>query len=206
MNKTKDETEITKQKLLYSALSVFSRLGYDKTSLEDIAKEAGFTRGAIYHNFGGKVQIFKALIDEFGVSASSIVKDVYCKDISPCDNIRLFIEKSLVYLEDNEDYRKTQMLIRFSNLHLYEELHDICIGISNDVDVFLSYLSDLLQAAIEQGEIAENTNIKAVAVSILGLVNGTSALWLINQTGFSIKEYAGNISECFVAGIKNRLK
>lgn len=202
MKKTKQENENTKQKLLYSALNVFNNLGYDKTRLEDIAQEAGFTRGAIYHNFGGKIQILEALIDEFGVRASVLVKKVYSDNATPCQNIRIFIEQSLSYIEINEDYRKIQALTMFNNLRLYEELQYICKKISDDVDIYLAYLSDLLQAGINQGEIKENINIHATAISILGLVNGISTLWLINQNGFSINDYANSITESFLNGIK----
>lgn len=202
MKKTKEENEITRKKLLYSALNVFVNLGYDKTRLEDIAQEAGFTRGAIYHNFGGKVQIFKALIDEFGIRASTIVKNVYSINVTPCENIRVFIEQSLAYIEDNEYYRKIQMLTMFNNLQLHEELKDICKNIAADITVFQSYLSGLLKSGIDQGEIKENINIQAISISILGSINGISMLWLINQNEFSIKEYAKDIAEYFLSGIK----
>lgn len=204
MKKSKLENEITRQKLLYAALNVFSSLGYDKTRLEDIAQEAGFTRGAIYHNFGGKVQILEALIDEFGVRASVIVKKVYSDNATPYQNIQIFIEQSLAYIEDNENYRKIQMLTMFNNLQLHEELQAICKNISDDVEVFLTYLSDLLQAGIEQGEIVKDINIHATAISILGLVNGVTTLWLINQKGFSSKDYAKDIANSFLDGLKNK--
>lgn len=202
MRKTKEESEITRQKLLYAALNVFSTLGYDKTRLEDIAHEAGFTRGAIYHNFGSKVQIFEALIDEFGVRASTIVRNVYSDQLTPCENIRAFIEQSLTYIERNENYRKIQILIMSNNLQFHEELKGICSNISVDIDAFLSYLSNLLVAGIKQQEISENINVQATAISILGLINGVSSLWLINQSLFSTKKYAQDIANCFLKGIK----
>ena len=47
MSRTKEEAEVTKQRLLKAALDVFSRKGYADTRLEDIAAEAGVTRGAM---------------------------------------------------------------------------------------------------------------------------------------------------------------
>ena len=42
---------------------MFSRRGYDKASLDEVAEEAGFTKGAVYSNFKGKEDLFLATID-----------------------------------------------------------------------------------------------------------------------------------------------
>jgi hypothetical protein len=59
-----------------------------------------------------------------------------------------------------------------------------------------------LQAGIQQGEFKENINIHASAVSILGLINGVSVIWLTNQNSFSIKDYSKDIAMNFLNGLK----
>jgi AcrR family transcriptional regulator len=53
----------TRERLLSSALVVFAREGFEGASLEEIAEEAGFSTGAIYSAFGGKQELFFALLD-----------------------------------------------------------------------------------------------------------------------------------------------
>jgi AcrR family transcriptional regulator len=55
--------EMTRTALIEAAAEVFTRRGFHAASLEEIAEVAGFTRGAIYSNFGGKEEIFIALLD-----------------------------------------------------------------------------------------------------------------------------------------------
>jgi AcrR family transcriptional regulator len=55
----------TRDVLIAAAMEVFARRGYEGASLEEIAETAGFTRGAIYKNFGGKEDLFFAVIDRF---------------------------------------------------------------------------------------------------------------------------------------------
>ena len=62
MRRTKEEAEQTRQDLLDAALTVFSQKGYTATRLEDVARAAGVTRGAIYHHFGSKAELYSALI------------------------------------------------------------------------------------------------------------------------------------------------
>jgi len=53
----------TRERLLGSALVVFAREGYEGASVEEIAEEAGFSTGAVYSSFGGKQELFFALLD-----------------------------------------------------------------------------------------------------------------------------------------------
>jgi AcrR family transcriptional regulator len=52
----------TRAHLLDAAASVIAEKGYDRTSLEDVAKRAGMTRGAIYGNFRNKEALFLAVV------------------------------------------------------------------------------------------------------------------------------------------------
>ena len=53
----------TRERLLASALVKFARKGFEGASLEEIAEEAGFSTGAVYSAFGGKQELFFALLD-----------------------------------------------------------------------------------------------------------------------------------------------
>ncbi len=58
-----EQREKTRTCLVQAAAKVFSRRGYDKASLDEVAEEAGFTKGAVYSNFKGKEDLFLATID-----------------------------------------------------------------------------------------------------------------------------------------------
>jgi AcrR family transcriptional regulator len=64
LNKHQLKTEATRRKLLQAALRVFSRDGFERSRLEDIASEAGHTRGAFYANFATKEDLFIALLEQ----------------------------------------------------------------------------------------------------------------------------------------------
>ncbi|PQD97439.1 TetR family transcriptional regulator [Mycobacterium sp. EPG1] len=56
-------SEHTRQVLLDAAEEVFARKGLTGAALEEIADAAGFTRGAIYSQFGAKEKLFLAVVD-----------------------------------------------------------------------------------------------------------------------------------------------
>lgn len=54
-------TEATTAALLDAARALFARDGYDATSLDAVAARAEVTKGAVYHHFKGKRQLFEAV-------------------------------------------------------------------------------------------------------------------------------------------------
>jgi AcrR family transcriptional regulator len=58
-------TAATRRKLLQSAERLFARDGFEAARLEDIAAEAGYTRGAFYANFQSKEDLFFALLEQW---------------------------------------------------------------------------------------------------------------------------------------------
>lgn len=54
---------LTRSRLVEVARDLFLREGYAKTSLERVAEEAGFSKGAVYSNFAGKDELCLAVMD-----------------------------------------------------------------------------------------------------------------------------------------------
>src|ERR1700756_4556310 len=54
----------TRARLLEAAARVYARRGFDAATLDEIAEEAGFTKGAVYDHFGSKENLLFALLDE----------------------------------------------------------------------------------------------------------------------------------------------
>jgi AcrR family transcriptional regulator len=58
-----DKRQRTRARLVAAAAEVIKEKGYDRTSLEEVARRAGMTRGAIYGNFKDKEELFLAVAE-----------------------------------------------------------------------------------------------------------------------------------------------
>jgi len=58
-----DRQRQTREALVFAARAVFARDGYHGAKLDLIAREAGFSKGAVYSNFTGKAALFLAVMD-----------------------------------------------------------------------------------------------------------------------------------------------
>jgi AcrR family transcriptional regulator len=55
-----------REQILDAANTLFSERGYDEVSVEDIANAAGVTRGLVHHYFGGRKEVYIALLEQLG--------------------------------------------------------------------------------------------------------------------------------------------
>jgi AcrR family transcriptional regulator len=60
----KEKQAHTRECLMHSAARVFARRGLQQASIDEVAEEAGFTKGAFYANFKNKEELFLAMLDE----------------------------------------------------------------------------------------------------------------------------------------------
>jgi len=56
-------SEETRARILESAIKLFSSNGYNKASVDNICADAGLSKGAFYHHFESKQDLFLALLD-----------------------------------------------------------------------------------------------------------------------------------------------
>ncbi|MDQ3789200.1 MAG: TetR/AcrR family transcriptional regulator, partial [Actinomycetota bacterium] len=60
-----ESVALTRARLLDAAEEVFAEHGFGRTTLEQIAERAGYTRGAVYANFTSKDDLFLAVLDRW---------------------------------------------------------------------------------------------------------------------------------------------
>jgi AcrR family transcriptional regulator len=55
-----------REQILDAANALFAERPYDKVSIEDVASAAGVTRGLVHHYFGGRTDVYIALLERLG--------------------------------------------------------------------------------------------------------------------------------------------
>ena len=196
MRRTKEEAEQTRQDLLDAALTVFSQKGYTAARLEDVARTAGVTRGAIYHHFGSKADLYSALIDE----ANQVGNSAIDRAINEGGTFTQVVTRILVYsfalLEEDQRFSEvTALLLTTPDVEVLSKRR------SDEAQELVDSISGFFRLIIEQGELRQDLDPQMAARAFLGYQYGLSSLWLFNRNAFSIKESAPELAEIFVRGI-----
>ena len=61
---TRPKRADVRAKIIAAARESFARQGYQRTNIGEVAARAGFSKGAVYSNFGGKSDLFTAVVNE----------------------------------------------------------------------------------------------------------------------------------------------
>ena len=84
--------ETTKQQILTRAFGLFLSSSYREVTLNKLLKETGISRGAFYHHFGSKEELFAEVVDQFFFGASEGSGFVPLPDAGFEENMALFLD------------------------------------------------------------------------------------------------------------------
>ena len=117
------------QKILDTAERLFIEKGYEKTSLQDIITETGLSKGAIYHHFASKEDIFYYVCDRIGQRNAAVLSAVRDDGtLNGLEKLRKMFKDSLQperqakmfcmmpYLMDNAKFLATEMRSIFKDV------------------------------------------------------------------------------------------
>ena len=137
----------TRERIFTAATTLFARYGYKRTSMEDIAQEAGLSRAALYLQFRNKEEIFREGARELHDQALSRARGALAEDRPFPDLLRNAVEaKTLEMLE-----------IARSSPHgdeLMDEKNRLCgdLAVESEQE-FLAMLIESFEQANRNGEI-----------------------------------------------------
>lgn len=123
MQRNNCSAEQTKDKILEAAVEVFYIKGVTKTTLEDIAKHADLTRGAIYWHFKNKKDIFRKLHEDLYKTMMQIVFENMDHD-NPIESLQDSCIKCIKDLSTNNRKKKT-LTIFFCKCDYSNDMEDI---------------------------------------------------------------------------------
>ncbi|MBA2506393.1 MAG: TetR/AcrR family transcriptional regulator [Thermoleophilaceae bacterium] len=104
-----ERTETTTAALVDAARGLFAQDGYAATSLDAIAARAGVTKGAVYHHFSGKVELFRAVYAQEQDRLGGLILDAWRRKDDPWEGFEAGCEAFLKASLDPEVQRITQL-------------------------------------------------------------------------------------------------
>lgn len=201
VRRTKEEAAATREQILDAALLVFSRKGYSAATLQDVAAEAGLTRGAVYWHFKGKVELYSALVGERFARANEVLAEALSPRYSPLESIERLLTRSLEYLEEDPAYRAVLSITLFKT-ELTPELEPGFQQKIASVRRLVDVVADLVRKGIAAGQIDRAIDPKAAALAAVSLMNGATALHLMDPKTLEPRTAVRRMVATFVRGLR----
>jgi len=201
MRKTKEEAEKTKNKILKSALKVFLKNGYSKTSLADIAENAGYTRGAVYWHFKDKSEILEKINSKFFSRFSYKQSEILETSLNPMNKINEMININFPLLYNNKEFRDFIELTWFkTEIDQHEGLLQGKMAITK---TFNDTITILFQEASNEGALKKEVDPEIAALSVTSLINGIYRGYFVIPDKLQSEKTSKTIIENYLKQIKN---
>ncbi|NYS59462.1 TetR family transcriptional regulator [Vreelandella salicampi] len=185
--KTKAEAAATREALLDAAEEMFIQHGVARTSLEQIARHAGMTRGAVYWHFKNKADLFHAMLQRVRLPFQDLVEALDDPELAkkPLEAIRLACISGFEHLE-RPRYRRVHAIL----IHHCEVFSDIDpLAMQNEmVEESCGALRDYFHCAARLGHLRDDIPPELAAQLLQSLLGGLFHDWLRNYERFSIYE------------------
>ncbi|HEV3230243.1 MAG TPA: helix-turn-helix domain-containing protein, partial [Solirubrobacteraceae bacterium] len=94
----------TRARLLAAAAKVFARRGYHAASVDDVAAEAGYSTGAVYHQFKGKEDLFLTLLEEHIAERVRDYTGTFAQGESTDAQVRGGADNWMAFLREQPDF------------------------------------------------------------------------------------------------------
>ena len=182
MRRTKAEAEQTREAIIAAAIEVFLKRGVTRATLDEIARVAGVTRGAIYWHFRDKLEIFLALERRANLPNEELGERLKARlaadpQLDPLDELANTIREGLQSFEANLE-RRSILTILWMRCEYVDEMRPVLIRQQRADAALRELFETVIGLAAARGRVASIWPPNIAARALLLLINGAVADWL----------------------------
>ena len=134
-----------KQEIIDTALKIFIRKGYEKSSVNDILNEISIAKGTFYHYFKAKEEVLDAIIaDTTGTIVTKIEKVIADNSLNPEDKLLKAFSEMRVAPDMGEKF--------LSDIHKPENVLMHQKILTSSIKAFVPLMVEIVEEGIEQGK------------------------------------------------------
>ena len=153
--------------LLESAARGLSRYGYGHLRLEEVAREAGYTRGALYHQFKDKADLALAVLDWINETWRREVGDPADREADPVASLIALARGHAVYCR--RDVARVMIVLR---VEFSDQDHPVGREIKRVSRALIKQCATLIEAGRKDGSIPPGLPAKTLAQAYWGALEG----------------------------------
>lgn len=171
----------TKDFIIEEAFKLFLNRSYEAVSISDISNAIGLTKGALYHHFKNKEELFKSVVDKY-LFMPETVADI--KTISLLEYITLCTLQAEMIMRKLFSF--TMVFTPINYMSMFADAFRHYPGYADLKGVFFSHEIEktriVLDYAIETGEIRSDLNTTLIATNLFSINMGLAGNLVRNNS------------------------
>jgi len=188
--------KVKRQLIIDAAIEVFSRNGFQNSTISQIAQKANVAEGTIYQYFKSKEDLFFSIpIDKTKEFFNEL--ELHLQGIHGAENkIRKFVWYYLYHLQENPEYARALMLEmrvnrNFANTKTFEAYRPLTHKIL-----------EIIEGGQEEGIIRKDVNSYTIRHLILGMLEHIVTRWLLKGEKGDLLDQYDEAVELLAQGIR----
>ena len=165
--------EARRTQILDAAVRCFARTGYYATTIEDVVRETGLSRGALYLYFPSKEALYLAISERWNCGMETAIRARLTPDLTPAEILRVLIEVNGEHVQAESD--ACRVLMEGWNLGFH--IPELAERAKQRQARSLSAFCQLLQAGIDAGEFRSDMVVEAQARILMATLHGLMVQW-----------------------------
>ena len=194
------DKKVKREKILESAIKVFSKTGRTNTKISDIAEEAGIGKGTIYEYFQSKDEVFSATFNYFMEKQEEVIARRLNRIHDPLEKLRAFFSAWAEVLEGEYlDYLEIVLDFWAEGVRKGDDSWKIDLNVLYTENI--GYLDKILQECVTSREI-KPVDTKLIAAIMLGALDGLLIQWIMDRNAFEIEKATRLFVGTMIEGLK----
>ena len=169
--RTNEQAQQTKEKIIWGALNVFSEKGFSRSTLSDIAKRIGMTRGAVYWHFQDKRELLVELIEAMHQREAKLLAEKVA-EVNCLDDLLAQFQARVELIDTNKEFRKYVYFMSMQVEWATEKLIFERLREGHMRNAPLRGVKTALERAQRQGEIRPEADLDQITDILVGMFTG----------------------------------
>lgn len=174
VSKQEERKAASRTALLDSAARSLSRNGYANLKLEQVARDAGYTRGALYHQFADKNALVLAVLARVDETWREEAAELIGRDLSPVEELLALARAHAIYCRRDVARFATVLRLEFSG-----QDHPVGREIERISETMIRRCTRLIKRGRHDGVIPPGPPARTTALALVGALEGA----VINVAG-----------------------
>ena len=185
-----------KNQILNAAFEVFVRKGYAKTTMDDIVVVSKLSKGALYHYYKSKKELFLGLIDHWEIYTFKDFYDKKSQDKKASDILRFFGENVIKTLNTKKHAYIAEIEFR--------AMSNQDIEIRNRSNILYRKLLDLFEKVINKGikeDEFKDLDVRKTSMTFLAIFQSITWFVIMKEESVSPEDYIRDSIELIINSI-----
>jgi len=191
VRKTKEEAQLTRQQIIDAAREVFLTRGVNRTTMQDIARQAGVTRGAVYWHFSNKSELFHAMREQVFLPLIDRMDDtlLVAQMENPLASIEQFLCGTIQTLEESAPIREMYEIMMIKCEYV-DEFTDVLQQILSNCSGIIDNIELTYRRAKAQGQLHAGQDPALLAIDTHLFFVGLLNMWVKDTQGNQLRPRA----------------